>query len=328
MSDSPPISVAVVGSTQRTLVCLQALENDPKFSVDWVLTPQPREVGRKKTLTINPVHEHAMRQEIPSVLVASKIDARVQAEIETLCTQRPPYILLVVDFGYIIPAWLLKLPKIAPVNIHPSALPAWRGSSPGQFVLLSGEQQSAVTLMEMDAGLDSGPIISQLEFAVGQNWTQVEYYHHSFEVMGGRLADLLAEYCAGSLSAQAQPAASPTPIARRLSKDDSFVPWETLHALQSGAQTFEKLKLNPLLTEMWNYSTQATEMTPAKFIEQACRAFSPWPGLWTMVQTNKGEKRLKILEAAVSGNKLVLITVQLEGKQPIAWSQIKDSLKN
>lgn len=297
-------TLAIAGSTKRTVQVAETLLKDPRFTISLVITPQPRKVGREKIHVQNPLHAFAQQHKLPTVLVKTKLDSEVQQQIEQPFNQTPFDFLLVVDFGYLVPKWLLDLPKIAPLNIHPSKLPAWRGASPGQFVLLNGETESAVTLMVMNEALDKGPTIVQLPFAVDQTWTQLEYYQYAFNLICPQLGDLIEQFAKGELKAQPQPLESPTPLADRLSKQDSFRPWADIQ------QTM-------------------TNGTNAQALERACRAYFPWPKLWTLVPTAQGEKRLIIHRCHLDQNgTLALDEVQLEGKTKTFWNEILPSLEN
>jgi len=297
-------TLALAGSTERTAQVAATIFKDSRFQISFVLTPQPKKIGRRQTLTKNPFHQFAEKNELQTIFVETKLDQAIRKKVEQLNQPHPIDFLLVVDFGYLIPDWLLRLPTIAPLNIHPSKLPRWRGSSPGQFVLLHGDQESAVTLMVMNDKMDEGPIIAQLPFKVDQAWTQTEYYQHSFDLICQQLGNLVDQFAQGELKAAAQPAKSPTPTAKRLNKDDSFYPWKEIQqAMATGQQAVE--------------------------IERACRAYSPWPKLWTKVPTNQGEKRLIIHQCAVDQTgKLTLKQVQIEGKNQATWQEIKSAMKN
>ena len=130
--------IGLAGSTPFTVALAEQLQFDDRFTICWGLSPDTKYVGRKQEQVDNPLHLWCIHRNISSVRIANKIDQKVKQEIEAL--QIEVDVLLVVDFGYYVPQWLLELPKVAPLNLHPSMLPEWRGSSPGQAVLLSGAQ--------------------------------------------------------------------------------------------------------------------------------------------------------------------------------------------
>lgn len=312
----PTLTIAIAGTTTRTLSCLETLYNDPRFEVVWVLTPSPKPIGRKQLITPNTVDTFAKEHSIQTFLIDSKLTTELQNALQQQVAQKPIDFLLVVDFGYLIPTWLLSLPKVAPVNIHPSALPKWRGSAPGQFSLLYGDRESAVTLMVMNEKFDGGPIIAMLPFTIEPSWTTSEYYAHSFSLITPKLGDLLAGYAQDKVSTQ-QPELSPTPTAKRITKEEAFVPWEYLQAAMSGKSSTETTGLAPLLT-------QALEkhQSPSHMLEAAVRALHPWPGIWTLLPTKDGQKRMKIHSVRVVGEKLLLEKVQVEGKNSTQFSEI------
>lgn len=324
--------IGLAGSTPFTATLAKQLWSDDRYTICWVLSPDTKSVGRKHTLIDNHLHLWSVDHAIPSVRIANKIDQKVKQEIEAL--QIEVDVLLVVDFGYYVPQWLLELPKVAPLNLHPSMLPEWRGSSPGQAVLLSGAQTSAITLIQMDNQLDHGPIIHQESFTVDPSWTQVEYYQTAFATITPLICNLIEQFILANLVPTPQPATSPTPIARELTKADSFLTWELVVSLMQSdsklpVDQFES-QLPPFLAEMWQYlNTSPSVLNPVEFVARASRALSPWPQLWTLVPTIKGDRRLKILSVEQTAtDRLILKQVQLEGQQPALWNQIKNSIRN
>lgn len=318
-----PITIAVAGSTAHTRWCTQVLSEDDAFAITSVITPKPKLLGRHKVLTENPLHAWATETGVQVTLVQERIDQSIKAAL--LASERPD-ILLVVDFGYFIPRWLLEWPKLGPLNIHPSLLPRWRGSSPGQFPLLYGDPTSGITLMIMNEEFDAGPLLHQISFAVDPTWTAKDYYQHAFGKLLESLPSLLKEFAAGALSATAQPEESPTAVAQKLTRADGKVSWSLLEKMISGAQPADQCEygdVSPVLLDAFS----ATENIYL-VLERASRALSPWPGLWTELPTKSGIKRLKILSTKLDDDdqKLILETVQLEGKTPSTWGQVASIL--
>lgn len=328
------ITIAIAGSTHRTLLCTQKLHAHPFFEISWILTPQPKPQGRKQELTKNPLHQWAEEQGIQSFLLETKFDKTIHQKLTDPQLEKPDF-LLVVDFGYWVPTWLMELPGKDTLNIHPSDLPRWRGSSPGQFVLLYGEKESAICLIKMTKKFDQGPVIHRLKFSIEPSWTQTEYYRYSFDQINRVLPEVITQYLHDK-KAQEQQDKSPTPLARRLTKNDSFVDWTTLTAsMKSKAVGAKKQKAitnssqSPgLLTTML---VEAPLTKHPSILERACRAFSPWPVLWTTAPTPKDRRRLKIWKCHLENDidnqqKLVLDEVQLEGKPKAKWNEIKNAV--
>lgn len=297
---SKKYTIAIAGTTHRTVILAQTLLADKNFEIPVVITPKAKPVGRKQIMTPNPLQIFAEKNKIDIVFIKKKIDDEIKQQI---LAQSQPDFLLVVDFGYFVPSWLLKLPRVMPLNIHPSALPRWRGSSPGQFVILNGEKLSAVTMIQMTDKFDQGPIIFQKPFQVLPEWTQTEYYQYSFKLAAANLVPVLSQLAQGKLRPRPQPLTSPTPTARRLTKQDAFREWKQI-------------------------KRGITESKEDAFkIERASKAFSPWPLLWTKIETKKGQKRMQILQAHLNADGLLMIdTVKIEGMSAKPWSEVKDRL--
>jgi methionyl-tRNA formyltransferase len=356
-SNSPKnYRLAIAGSTQYSQEIAKKLAKDPTFNLIWVLTPPPKKVGRKQTLTINPLAKWAQEEEINTLLVPDNLK---NTQLKKQIRSQEIDILLVVDFGYFVPDWLLAFPQITTLNIHPSLLPRWRGSSPGQFAILFkdfqrpwqgqiiGGKNTAVTLMTVSKELDAGDIILQKKFEIKEDWILTDYYSHAFQLMNKSLAKNIKLFIDGKLKATAQSKQIPTPFAQRLSKTDSFVSWsqlkklmtiiseeklKTLSANRSSLSSQKEALLSQLLAGqgiLGNYSLTLLEQM--QFVKNACQAFQPWPGLWTVIPTHKGELRLKILscqiEKLASGKRLVLKKVQLAGKEPCQFKQLKNLIK-
>jgi len=311
-----PITVAIAGSTSYTRQCAQVLSDDPDFAITHILTPTAKLTGRKQLLTPNPLDAWAHERKIPTTWIKEKVDSFIHADLMMVT---PPDLLLVVDFGYFVPGWLLSWPKKAPLNIHPSMLPRWRGSSPGQFPLLYGDEQSGVTLMIMNEAFDAGPLVKQLPFDIEPTWTAQDYYDHAFSLITQQLPTLLKQFMADELTATAQPEESPTAVAGKLTRDDGYIAWDLLSKLIGGQQPTDQCDfgtISPVLLDAFAETKNIYHV-----VERSIRALSPWPGVWTKVMTESGEKRLKILSAHLENSQLFLDQVQLEGKQPVAWSQ-------
>jgi len=312
------MKIAVLGSTQYSAKCAEALIQSGLVNIPWIVTPIAKPVGKNKIVTCSPLEPFANKNGIHIVNVAGKIDTDLRNQIESL--PKPDY-LLVVDFGYFIPEWLLELPKIKPLNIHPSKLPKWRGSSPGQFALLFGEKTSAVSIIEMTSTFDAGPIVTQHDFNVSPGWNYRQYYDFAYDLVCANLVADIEKHKRDEIKPAIQPEISPTITAHKLTRDDGFIPWELVVAAQKGSQ-LEKVNLPEVLQKALDH-----HKSPATMIEHAIRAFSPWPQVWTIVDTHKGKKRMKLLSAAIKNEKLVLEDVQIEGKEAAKWNEVRNGVK-
>jgi methionyl-tRNA formyltransferase len=315
VENSAPMTVGFCGTGEYSVLCAQALHRDPHFQVSWVITPAPKPVGRKKVVTPSPLDSWAQQQGLPVIHVETNLK-----DLESAILALPAIdYLLVVSFGYLIPSWLLTLPKIGAVNVHPSDLPKYRGSSPGQFVLLYGEKTSAVSVMLMNTKFDQGAIIKQLPLTLSPLENQESYYHKAFALAQENLPHILQEY---ALNHQSTPQPTPSvidPLARRLSREDGFLPYSVVLAAQQGEPQLDTKILSQFGPALQDLVAAQPELTPAQYLDRAMRAFHPWPGIWTIVPEYKGKQdvREKLLDGSLETNgRYILHTIQFEGEAP------------
>jgi methionyl-tRNA formyltransferase len=221
-----------------------------------VVTQPDRPSGRGKKLTPPPVKERAQAAGLP-VLQPEKLRRDV---VEQLAAFQPDLI-VVAAFGQILRKRLLNLPPHGCLNIHASLLPRWRGAAPVAAAIKAGDAETGVTLMKMDPGLDTGPMLAKRAIPITP--------HHTTETLTSALAHLGAELLiealpavlAGQLEPQPQDDSQAT-LASRLQKEEGQIDWSL----------------------------------PAEQIERTIRAFSPWPGTFT--PSPRG--LIKILEATIA----------------------------
>lgn len=224
-------------------------------SVLAVVTQPDRPAGRNRKVQESPVKQAAAAAGI-AVFQPEKI-RRAEA-IETL-RQWPADLFVVAAFGQILPQVVLDLPRFGSLNIHASLLPRWRGAAPIQAAVRAGDAVSGITIMRMDAGLDTGPILTQREIALAAGETGASL-HDKLSALGGELLiDTLPGYLDGRIVPQAQDDELAT-LAPRIQKDEGRIDWSR----------------------------------PALDIDRLVRAFTPWPGTFTYW----GGKLLKILAGA------------------------------
>ena len=345
------LTAAAAGSTAHAVRCIQSLAADERFVIELVITPAPQPQGRNKDLVRNPVHQWAEDHRKPVLLIEDQISNELKQPLSEHFPNSPDF-LLVVDFGYLIPNWLLSLPKIAPINVHPSALPRWRGSSPAQFAILNGDQTSAVSVMKLDEQLDHGPLVFQEGFSLNPNWTSADYYHYSFELIAPKLPSILEQLAQNKIKPEPQPDQSPTPVARKINKSDSFVSWEIVkfcrNKLQRNSSKQQLLAALPKDSILKKFIAKKDLASWPQVVERACRAFQPWPIVWTKIPTSKGPRRMQLLKCQIksqqsnssqlttqrpnkdlaqnSNQKIILELdqVKVAGQQAAAWNQVKN----
>ncbi len=230
-----------MGTPSFVVPVLGALADARDVSVVGVFTPPDRPRRRGRSPEMPPVKAHALDRGLEVYQPVSLRPARVQAELRFL----QPDVIVVAAYGKILPPQVLETPPYGCLNLHPSLLPRHRGPSPVASAILEGAPVTGVTLMRLDEGMDTGPIIGQREYPLTGLETAEELTSALFQLGTGLLLESLAPWVAGSLTAQAQDEAGAT-VTRKLERNDGLVDWEL----------------------------------PAATLERRRRAYMPWPGLF------------------------------------------------
>lgn len=215
-----------------------------------VFTKVDKPKGRGYQLQPSPVKEEAIRHGIPVFQPTTFKDGTA---LETLRSLNPELI-VVVAYGKILPEAVLNLPKYGCINVHGSLLPKYRGSAPIQWAVLNGETESGVTIIQMDAGIDTGDMLLKRATPVGENETSGELYDRLRTIGAQACADAIAQIQAGTLKPEKQPEESC--YAPMLTKEMADVDWTR----------------------------------PAQIIHNQIRGLSPWP----VAVTTLNGKRLKL----------------------------------
>jgi methionyl-tRNA formyltransferase len=232
--------IVFMGSPEFSVPSLQALA--AHYNVVGVVTQPDRPAGRGQTLTPPPVKVLARQLRLP-IIQPPKL--RLPEAMQQLHDWQPDLI-VVTAFGQILRREVLELPAYGCINVHASLLPRWRGAAPINSAILHGDPYSGVTIMRMDAGVDTGPLISQRSTAIGPDETATR--------LAGRLAvigaDLLVESLPGYLSGELAPQL----------QDESLATYAPMLKKEDGDLDFR---------------------LSAAELERKVRAFQPWPGAFT-----------------------------------------------
>ncbi len=244
-------NVVFMGTPDFAVPALQQLI--AHHTVVGVVTQPDRPAGRGKQVQMSPVKQTALAASIP-VFQPEKL-RRTEA-VETL-KQWQADVYIVAAFGQILPQSVLDIPAHGCINIHASLLPRWRGAAPIQAAIRAGDAESGITIMKMDAGLDTGPMLAKHAIALAPDETG-QSLHDKLCIIGGELLiETLPRYLRSEIKPQAQDDALAT-FAPRIEKNEGRIDWSQ----------------------------------PATQIERLVRAFTPWPGTFT---TWEG-RLLKVLE--------------------------------
>lgn len=208
-----------MGTPSFAVYALEALFKEG-YPIAAVVTQPDRPQGRGRLLLPSPVKETAQRLGL-AVLQPERVrDQSFLADFSRLS----PDICVVAAFGQIIPAAIIN--SCPCLNIHPSLLPKYRGAAPINWALIRGEEKTGVTIMQMDEGVDSGPIILQRETAIGEEETFGELHDRLASMGAELLLEALRDWQTGKIRPQGQDHALAT-LAPRLRKEDCLINWGT-----------------------------------------------------------------------------------------------------
>jgi methionyl-tRNA formyltransferase len=238
-SDDPPVRTVFFGSGSFAIPILDALVAMPGIRVVAVVSAPDRPVGRKAILTPTPVTTRALSLDLP---VLRPVRVRRPESIDELRAIAPDLVVL-ADYGQLIPRSLLDLPPRGFLNLHPSALPRHRGAAPIPATILADDTESAVTLMVVGEEMDAGPIVAAEPLEVRPDDTAVALEERAAEAAARLLRRALPEWLAGRLAPRPQPAEGVT-LTRPLRREDG--------------------RLDP--------------SGSAVALERQVRAYQPWPG--------------------------------------------------
>jgi len=229
--------VVFAGTPDFSVPILQAVL-DSRHSVVAVYSQPDRPAGRGRKLTPGPVKQLALQHHIPVFQPATLNNTEIQHEL----AERKPDLMVIVAYGLILPQAVLDLPGRGCVNLHASLLPRWRGAAPIQRAILAGDRQSGVCLMQMEAGLDSGPVLAELRTDITDDDSGGSLHDRLSRLAADLLARHLDDLENGVLEPIAQDESLVT-YASKLDKSEAAINWQ-----QGAAQ-----------------------------LERQVRAFNPWP---------------------------------------------------
>ena len=298
--------VIFAGTPDFAATHLQAILEDDRYQLVAIYTQPDRPAGRGKKITQSPVKKLALANDIQLEQPASLTDIKTQEAIARLEAD----VLIVVAYGLVLPQAVLDIPRLGCINVHGSILPKWRGAAPIQRAIEAGDRESGVTVMQMDVGLDTGPMLTICRCAIDDKETSASLYP-KLAVLGAQaLINTLEKMRSGTAVGIAQDSTQSS-YADKIAKQESLIDW----------------------------SASVTE------IERRIRAFNPFPAAYSLVNG----QRIKIwLASAVSrdypgvpgeilsadddgllvkcGNGALLIsTIQLAGKSKLCVAEVLKS---
>jgi methionyl-tRNA formyltransferase len=251
--------IVFMGTPDFAVPTLQALIDH--HTVTAVVTQPDRPAGRGGKIRLSPVKALAIEHDIP---VFQPVKIRQAEAVATLKTY-PADAYVVAAFGQILPQAVLDIPSYGSINVHASLLPRWRGAAPIHAAIRAGDAETGVTIMKMDAGLDTGPMLQSRRVIITPEETGQTLHDKLAQVGGELLIETLRGYFNGTISPTPQPEDGVT-YAPQIDKSEGRIDW-----------------------------TQ-----PADQIERTVRAFTPWPGTFTFWE----DKQLKIHQGTAGAGSL------------------------
>jgi methionyl-tRNA formyltransferase len=302
------VRLVFMGTAEFAVPTLQRLVSEG-YTLGAVVTQPDKPSGRGQMMHASPVKRNALEHQLNVHQPATLKDDSARVFFERL----QPDCIIVVAYGKLLPPWLIRLPQYGVVNLHGSLLPKYRGAAPIQWALANGENETGVCTMQIDEGLDTGPVYLCEKTTILPEETIPQ--------LSERLADLGAELMIRTLSGLVSGSLHSTPqdhsqasLAPILRKEDGYIDWR------------------------W----------PAQTIHNHVRAFNPWPGTVTQfrggvcrILKSKVGRRLEVAESPGSivaskgvvtvscgdGVGLELIEVQLPGRKPVSGSDFANGMR-
>ena len=297
--------VLFAGTPDFAAAHLQALIDAPDISVIGVYSQPDRPAGRGKKLTASPVKKLAVEYQLP----VFQPQSLKEPEQQRILSELQADIMVVVAYGLILPQAVLDAPRLGCINVHASILPRWRGAAPIQRAIEAGDSETGVTIMQMDAGLDTGAMLSVSRCEIDSSETSASL-HQKLEQLGApALLHTLAALSNG-LAVAVEQDNQLSCYAAKITKQEALVDWSQ----------------------------------PAQLLDRQIRAFNPFPAAYTTL----GELRIKIWQAeptkatgltpgqiistdnagllvSCGEQSLLLTEIQLPGKSRMAVSEVLKS---
>lgn len=291
------MKITFFGSSEFSVPILKALLSSKHDVVQVISTPDQKQ-GRGQKVGASVVKNFALAQNLP-MITPEKLS--IQTVVEAVSKKEPDF-LVVASYGKIIPASIFTIPKIAPLNVHPSLLPKYRGASPLQEAILEGDEKTGVSIAEVTKDLDAGDLLGQIESPIGPEENAHELSKRLAELGAKLVLEVIGQFERGTIEKTPQDA-SKSSYAKKITSESGQISWTK----------------------------------SAQEIHNQVRAYYSWPSAFTFFH----KKRLKVIETRIVENDssgknsgeikaikkgeslwvqagrgiLALVRVQLEGKR-------------
>lgn len=299
---SRQLRLAFAGTPELAASILSDLLTKTEHQIVCVLTQPDRPAGRGKKLRFSPVKQRALDAGLPVFQPANKQELTEISELGTVD------LMVVVAYGVIIPESVLNAPEYGCINIHTSLLPRWRGAAPIQRSIEAGDSKTGVSIMQMDSGLDTGPVITQISCPIEQNET-AESLHDKLTVLGSQgIRQTLDELVSGKLNYTEQDNSQAT-YASKIHKQEAELDW------QQDALTLERKirAFNPAPVAHTSLNGQNMKVWQAKATMQC----DDNAAAGQIIDISKDG-----LYVACQSGQLLIQKLQLPGKKPVTVKEL------
>jgi methionyl-tRNA formyltransferase len=303
----PPLRIVFAGTPEFSVPALQAL-HDAGHAIVAVYTQPDRPAGRGRALAASAVKQRALELGLPVEQPPTLKTVEAQARLASFA----PDLMVVVAYGLILPQAVLDIPRLGCLNIHGSLLPRWRGAAPIQRAVLAGDERTGISIMLMDAGLDTGPELLRRELAIGPHETAGELHDRLAPLGAEAIVDAVRGWAEGTLQAQPQPATGAT-YASKISKEEARIDWsQAATAIARQVRAFNPWPVAE--TKLGDEQVRIWDARPATDFSDAPAA----PG--TVVHADDGR-----LLVATGDRALDVLTLQFPGRKPLKARDILNS---
>lgn len=290
--------IVFFGTSSFAVPVLQMLKKQSWAEIVAVVSTPSKPVGRKQEIVSSPITKETKKL---GLLVLEPKKLKNPEWLETFSKLNPDLVVL-ASYGKILPQTNLDIPKYGFLNIHPSLLPKYRGASPIESAILNGDKKIGVTIMKMDAEMDHGPILSQMEIPLSGTERASELEETLSRLGAELLIKIIPSYINGEIAPQEQEHNKAT-FTKLIKREDGFIDLEM----------------------------------PPEEIYRRYRAYDPWPGIWTTIRINHREAgshsrenqelRIKILDIELVDEKIKINRIQPEGKKPMTMEEFERGYK-
>lgn len=254
------LRIIFMGTADLACASLLALCREESFAVIAVVSQPDKPKGRDLKLQPTPVKVLALSEGLSVLQPARARDEAFIAELRRL----QPDLIAVAAYGQILPQSILDLPRFGCLNVHTSLLPKYRGAAPIQWAILNGDAETGVTIMKMDAGLDTGPTLAQATTSISAADDAQALHDRLAQLGGDLLVKTIPDYVSGKITPRPQPTEGVS-HARKITKEDGQIDWSQ----------------------------------PAGVLWNRVRGLTPWPGAFTHLSVDGQPRLLKIWSAEV-----------------------------